>query len=161
MKKCLNLVLGLALIFTFSSSVSAAEKKQSPQVQKLSAAPAATYPFEVEPNNSRRSANPILEDGIQGTISSATDEDWFSFVAPIDNRERLALLVPYGDYDYDLYLYELVGKQLEEIKSSTRAGNADEVIRFDAEEGKQYFILVKSDSGFTPEDPYTLYFDIR
>ncbi|MBE5396116.1 PPC domain-containing protein [Brevibacillus borstelensis] len=161
MKKYLNLFLGLALVFTFSSSVSAAGKQQSPQVHKLSAAPAATYPFESEPNNTRREANPILEDGIRGTISSATDEDWFSFVAPINNEERLLLLIPYGSYDYDLYVYELVGKNLDQIASSTRAGNSDESLRFDAEEGKTYYILVKSYSGYTDTDPYTLYFDLK
>lgn len=71
------------------------------------------------------------------------------------------LLIPYGSYDYDLYVYELVGKNLDQIASSTRAGNSDESLRFDAEEGKTYYILVKSYSGYTDTDPYTLYFDLK
>jgi len=65
---------------------------------------------EVEPNNSRSTAQPVATANttINGTMSSSSDTDYFSVSLPA-GRTLTATLTPNSTSDYDLYVYNSVG----------------------------------------------------
>ncbi len=161
MKKiAVGMVSALAVLALASSmSASASEVTQEVQADKgikaLSIISPEAFPSESEPNDTKLTAN-LFGVGKSGTIGKAGDVDWFKFTADITDYERVRLLVPYGSYDYDLYVYDSTGTNV--IASSTGAGNADETLRFNTVDGQTYYIVVKGYSGFSPSEPYEVAF---
>ncbi len=111
-------------------------------------------PDTYEPNNSPNVATRLTPGTpIQAYICSSTDLDWYYLMASSGQIIDVTLTnIPTGA-DYQLELYDA---QVNQLAASYNLSNADEHIRYVAQAGGQYLVLVYSSTGSSTTQPYRL-----
>lgn len=106
---------------------------------------------EVESNNSRGNAQDINNESfpltINGTLSSSSDLDYFSFTINRNETITVSLDVPAG-VDYDLYLLDHRGRTV--TRSINDGNGVDESLSYThGARSRTYYVMVESYSGST------------
>ncbi|MBP1992919.1 S8 family peptidase [Paenibacillus eucommiae] len=111
-------------------------------------------PNTYEPNDTSAQAFGInYNTSYTSSISSATDVDFFKYIAPVTGIDRITMTVPNG-LNYDVYIYDSNNNQ---IASSTRGTGIAENVLFEVNAGNTYYIKVVGGSGsFSTTNPYAL-----
>ena len=117
-------------------------------------APMAVLKTEIEPNNTRATANLVNQDDtITGYIGSSSDIDYFKVVPNVNGVFNFWLgNIPAGK-NYDLYVYNSSGSLLG---SSTNTGTAQELVSgITATKGNTYYFAVQGKNGsYSATDAY-------
>lgn len=114
---------------------------------------------EIEPNDSRSSAqdltNETLPITIDGTIDTTSDRDYFKIRLNAGATINAALAVPSG-VDYDLYLLNNRGRTLE--RSVNDGNGVSEALSYTntSNKAKTYYVEVESYSGADANNAYAL-----
>lgn len=114
--------------------------------------PMAVGRYETESNNTRSTANQVVQDEtIYGTISSSSDVDYFKVVFPTSGKANFWLgNIPAGK-DYDLYVYNSNGT---EIGSSTGTSSAELVSKIVVNAGETYYFKVTGYNSYDATNQY-------
>lgn len=133
----------------------------SPLVKKPSK-PATTSPLEVEPNNDPALATQVIGTaeaggGLQGTISSATDNDYYlTYAVPAGKQFTVHLAMSYSK-DYDVQI--LASDGITVLASNHQGAGMSETLtlRNSSLTSQTYKLRVFSaDGSFSTTSPYTL-----
>ncbi|MBA4535436.1 hypothetical protein H1196_23140 [Brevibacillus halotolerans] len=139
MKKVIFSLLTLALVTSISSSALATEKIEATEVNTL----AAIF-YDREPNDTMEQANSYMIGGqINGEVPEDDDHDWYTFTPTRSGKVSLVFAYSKGYRNIiDVEVYEeRKGKRPSKIASTNDPG---EVLQFEVEAGKKYYICVDS-----------------
>ncbi len=104
-------------------------------------------------NDTRATAKPIgANSAVQGTIASATDEDWFSFmVTSAASNVRVKLTGVPADYNLELY-----NADNRRVRRATLSGTESEYVVINNLDAGTYSIRIYGVDGATSANPYTV-----
>lgn len=113
--------------------------------------------YESEPNNTAATANMTYDDyDSYGTISSASDVDWWKVTFSSEGIANFYLgSIPSG-CNYQLCVYNYTGNVL--LVKSLRSSNSSELCKVHVRAGEAYYIKIYSASGYSSTDTYKFRF---
>ena len=106
---------------------------------------AANERTETESNNAIGNANPTYDDYSNlGTISSASDEDWWSITFNTSGMANIWLSTSPTGCDYDLYFYSSssTGSYPDYDAVSNQTGRTQELIKANVRAGTIYYVKI-------------------
>ncbi|HAH05062.1 MAG TPA: hypothetical protein DCM05_00830 [Elusimicrobia bacterium] len=112
---------------------------------------------ELEPNDQRLDANPLLQDSLEGTLSPAGDADWFKVSVAEDQKTLLkAELSPVPGMDIVLSLRDDIGGELALVDNMGKE-QPEVLTGFGLRKGDTYLVVTeKTGKKADPKAAYTL-----
>jgi hypothetical protein len=112
---------------------------------------------ELEPNDQRLDANPLLQDSIEGTLSPAGDVDWFKVSVEEDKKTLLrAELSPLPGMDLVLSLRDDIGNELA-LMDNMGKEQPEVLTGYGLRKGDTYLVVTeKTGKKADPKAAYTL-----
>ncbi|WPS86220.1 hypothetical protein SMD22_17065 [Brevibacillus halotolerans] len=141
MKKVIFSLLTLALVTSISSSALATEKIEATEIAEATEVNTlAAIFYDHEPNDNEEQANPYMIGGqINGELKEKVRDrdDWYTFTPT--RSGKVSLVFAYSKGYANLFKLRVETRKLGRIAQTETPG---EVLQFDVEEGKKYYINV-------------------
>ncbi len=104
---------------------------------------------EAEPNNSQATANPVCSSRVSGTVSSASDTDWYSFTVAADRTYTIDLTTARA---YEMTLLKL----MPDSSLYTIDTQYDQIARATPNGGTYFLKVFGANGAFNATDAYTV-----
>ncbi len=140
---------------TFTANDSASHTASATRNVTVTPAGGGGTQNEVEPNNTRGTANAVATSGttVKGYISSSSDTDYFKVTVATGHTLK-AVLTPPSTSDFDLYIYNSSGSLVASSILGTGAVDTASVTNSGA--SATYYVRVRYYAGASTVNPYTL-----